>query len=92
MVNESLDLDDVKDVEVVVERHPWDEGDPRRPEHEARCFHERLVDVGAGVPLLQIRKDPVAERLDRGDHEQTAERSELEKGTCGAPGCTPPSR
>ena len=55
MVNESLDLDDVKDVEVVVERRLWGEGDPRRPEHEARCFHDpkRLVDVGAGVPLRQ---------------------------------------
>ena len=81
MVNESLDLDDVKDVEVVVERRPWGEGDPRRPAHDARRFHDpkRLIEVGAGVPLPQIRQDRVAQRLDRGDHEQTAERSEFGK-------------
>jgi hypothetical protein len=69
------------DVEVVIQRRPRGERDPRGPECDAGRPDdlEGCEDIGACVPFLEVRQHRVAEGFDRGDHEHTAERRELGK-------------
>src|SRR5262249_4270903 len=79
MVNQAMLLNEVEHLQVVIQRCPRSERNPRRTEGDSRCMDDLqgFLDVRPRVMLLQDVEYSVAERLDGGDHEQAARSAQL---------------
>jgi len=72
-------LDELQQLQIIRERGPGRERQQRRAQRDPGGAHdaERLVHVGARVPLVEQRQHPLRQRLHRAHDEHAAERPQL---------------